>query len=80
MLAALAPLAAQAAVGGATSSAQQCYAVSASVSDAWCITQCGFTPPNCPSTLCDCEDPNQKPVFVKRKLPAGPLIVGYMNW
>ena len=60
----------------------QSYSVSAPVSDQWCVTQCNFTPPNCPSTLCDCEDPAEalKAAPIKRKLPDGPLVVGYMNW
>ena len=80
MLTVAATLASPAGVRRAQSSSDQCYAVSASVSDAWCKTQCGFTPPNCPSSLCDCEDPNKKVALVKRKLPEGPLVVGYMNW
>jgi len=60
----------------------QCVSVSAPVTDAWCVTQCGFNPPNCPSDLCDCEDPAEalKAAPVIRKLPDGPLVVGYMNW
>ena len=62
--------------------ATQCVSVSAPVTDVWCVTQCGFTPPNCPSDLCDCEDPAEalKAAPVIRKLPEGPLVVGYMNW
>jgi hypothetical protein len=36
--------------------------------------------PNCPQTLCSCEDPNAPKKVVRRKLPEGPLIVGYMNY
>jgi hypothetical protein len=27
------------------------------VDDSWCIENCGFNPPNCPLTLCQCDEP-----------------------
>lgn len=32
-----------------------CHAVSVTVTDDWCKTNCLFSPPNCPSSLCSCD-------------------------
>jgi hypothetical protein len=59
---------------------QECFSISAGATTEWCITNCGLELPNCPETLCSCEDPNAPKKVVKRKLPEGSLIVGYMNY
>ena len=30
------------------------------VTDDWCVSNCGFTPPNCPEALCKCAKPSDK--------------------
>ena len=59
---------------------QECFSISAGATSEWCQTNCGLEVPNCPQTLCSCEDPNAPKKVVRRKLPEGPLIVGYMNY
>ena len=58
----------------------ECFSISAGATSEWCQTNCELELPNCPQTLCSCEDPNAPKKVVKRKLPEGPLIVGYMNY
>ena len=33
-----------------------CTSIDASVSDAWCASNCLHQPPNCPEALCVCEE------------------------
>jgi hypothetical protein len=58
----------------------ECFSISAGATSEWCQTNCELELPNCPQTLCSCEDPNAPKKVVRRKLPEGPLIVGYMNY
>lgn len=39
-----------------------CHAISPAAKDDWCVKNCNFNPPNCPSTLCKCDTtPGPKP-------------------
>jgi len=58
----------------------ECFSISAGATSEWCQTNCELELPNCPQTLCSCEDPTAPKKLVRRKLPEGPLIVGYMNY
>ena len=40
----------------------QCVAIDSSVSDAWCSSNCLYTPPNCPADLCSCSSDDAAPV------------------
>lgn len=41
--------------------AEECYAISASVSDDWCMSNCNYKPPNCPASMCHCGPPPPAP-------------------
>ena len=36
--------------------AQSCVALTAASSDKWCVQNCGNVPPNCPASLCSCDE------------------------
>jgi len=61
---------------------QTCHAVGPQASDSWCQTNCNYTPPNCPASLCECGDapvptpmPAPSPVPVPVPPPAPPAPV-----
>lgn len=39
----------------------ECYAISSSASDEWCESNCNYTPPNCPASMCYCGPPPSTP-------------------
>ena len=61
---------------------RSCRAVSPTVTDAWCEANCDSVPPNCPSSLCECDPapvpPPPPPTPPPTPGPAiGHAIIGY---
>lgn len=40
---------------------QTCHAISSVVTDSWCDSNCNFSPPNCPESMCACDVPKTTP-------------------
>jgi len=55
----------------------ECYSISGAATDEWCDSNCHYSPPNCPSSLCACGPPPPAPPPVPHE---GTFGAYFANW